>query len=124
MLIALLTVWLLGGGSTGFYVDLPIYQARAETAIVDKQRAQRADDIFNALIAESETTRETALELAEQLAEQVDSNEPSIAELSALQRQFTEAQVELSKSVIEQRFKLLEVMTEEEWAAVFNAPQD
>lgn len=124
MLIALLTVWLLGGGSTGFYVDLPLYQARAETAISDKQRAQRADDIFDALIAESETTRQTALELAEQLAEQVDRNEPSVEELGALQREFTDAQVALSKSMIEQRFKLLDVMTEEEWAAVFNAPQE
>ena len=120
MLIALLTVMLLGGGSYDLSTFIAEGQDNIESAVDDPQRRQTAMDILLAMedFMSSDNSETSALI---ERTQQAFSEEKvwSAEELDAL---FTEARTlkaERAERFIELRLELKATLTSEEWAEVF-----
>ena len=120
MLIALLTVMLLGGGSYDLSTFIAEGQDNIESAVDDPQRRQTALDILLAMedFMSSDNSETTALIARTQQAfseEKVWSAE----ELDALFAEARSLKTERAERFIELRLELKAALTSEEWAEVF-----
>ena len=120
MLIALLTVMLLGGGSYDLSTFIAEGQDNIESAVDDPQRRQTALDILLAMedFMSSDNSETTALIARTQQAfseEKVWSAE----ELDALFAEARSLKTERAERFIELRLELKAALTGEEWAEVF-----
>ena len=120
MLIALLTVMLLGGGSYDLSTFIAEGQDNIESAVDDPQRRQTALDILLAMedFMSSDNSETTALIARTQQAfseEKVWSAE----ELDALFAEARTLKAERAERFIELRLELKAALTSEEWAEVF-----
>ena len=120
MLIALLTVMLLGGGSYDLSTFIAEGQDNIESAVDDPQRRQTAMDILLAMedFMSSDNSETTALIARTQQAfseEKVWSAE----ELDALFAEARSLKTERAERFIKLRLELKAALTSEEWAEVF-----
>ena len=120
MLIALLTVMLLGGGSYDLSTFIAEGQDNIESAVDDPQRRQTAMDILLAMedFMSSDNSETTALIARTQQAfseEKVWSAE----ELDALFAEARSLKAERAERFIELRLELKAALTGEEWAEAF-----
>ena len=120
MLIALLTVMLLGGGSYDLSTFIAEGQDNIESAVEDPQRRQTAMDILLAMedFMSSDNSETTALIARTQQAfseEKVWSAE----ELDALFAEARSLKTERAERFIKLRLELKAALTGEEWAEVF-----
>ena len=120
MLIALLTVMLLGGGSYDLSTFIAEGQDNIESAVDDPQRRQTALDILLAMedFMSSDNSETTALIARTQQAfseEKVWSAE----ELDALFAEARTLKTERAERFIKLRLELKAALTGEEWAEVF-----
>jgi len=120
MLIALLTVMLLGGGSYDLSTFIAEGQDNIESAVDDPQRRQTALDILLAMedFMSSDNSETSALIARTQQAfseEKVWSAE----ELDALFAEARTLKAERAERFIELRLELKAALTSEEWAEVF-----
>jgi hypothetical protein len=120
MLIALLTVMLLGGGSYDLSTFIAEGQDNIESAVDDPQRRQTAMDILLAMedFMSSDNSETTALIARTQQAfseEKVWSAE----ELDALFAEARSLKTERAERFIKLRLELKAALTGEEWAEVF-----
>ena len=120
MLIALLTVILLGGGSYDLSTFIAEGQDNIESAVDDPQRRQTALDILLAMedFMSSDNSETTALIARTQQAfseEKVWSAE----ELDALFAEARSLKTERAERFIKLRLELKAALTGEEWAEVF-----
>ena len=120
MLIALLTVMLLGGGSYDLSTFIAEGQDNIESAVDDPQRRQTALDILLAMedFMSSDNSETTALIARTQQAfseEKVWSAE----ELDALFAEARSLKTERAERFIKLRLELKAALTGEEWAEVF-----
>jgi len=120
MLIALLTVMLLGGGSYDLSTFIAEGQDNIESAVDDPQRRQTAMDILLAMedFMSSDISETTALIARTQQAfseEKVWSAE----ELDALFAEARSLKTERAERFIKLRLELKAALTGEEWAEVF-----
>jgi hypothetical protein len=120
MLIALLTVMLLGGGSYDLSTFIAEGQDNIESAVDDPQRRQTALDILLAMedFLSSDNSETTALIARTQQAfseEKVWSAE----ELDALFAEARSLKTERAERFIKLRLELKAALTGEEWAEVF-----
>jgi len=120
MLIALLTVMLLGGGSYDLSTFIAEGQDNIESAVDDPQRRQTATDILLAMedFMSSDNSETTALIARTQQAfseEKVWSAE----ELDALFAEARSLKTERAERFIKLRLELKAALTGEEWAEVF-----
>ena len=120
MLIALLTVMLLGGGSYDLSTFIAEGQDNIESAVDDPQRRQTAMDILLAMedFMSSDNSETTALIARTQQAfseEKVWSAE----ELDALFAEARSLKTERAERFIKLRLELKAALTGEEWAEAF-----
>ena len=120
MLIALLTVMLLGGGSYDLSTFIAEGQDNIESAVDDPQRRQTAMDILLAMedfmsLDHSETTALSARTQQAFSEEKVWSAE----ELDALFAEARSLKAERAERFIELRLELKAALTGEEWAEAF-----
>ena len=120
MLIALLTVMLLGGGSYDLSTFIAEGQDNIESAVDDPQRRQTAMEILLAMedFMSSDISETTALIARTQQAfseEKVWSAE----ELDALFAEARSLKTERAERFIKLRLELKAALTGEEWAEVF-----
>ena len=120
MLIALLTVMLLGGGSYDLSTFIAEGQDNIESAVDDPQRRQTAMDILLAMedFMSSDNSETTALIARTQQAfseEKVWSAE----ELDALFAEARSLKTERAERFIKLRLELKAALTSEEWAELF-----
>jgi len=120
MLIALLTVMLLGGGSYDLSTFIAEGQDNIESAVDDPQRRQTAMDILLAMedFMSSDNSETSALIARTQQAfseEKVWSAE----ELDALFAEARSLKTERAERFIKLRLELKAALTGEEWAEVF-----
>ena len=120
MLIALLTVMLLGGGSYDLSTFIAEGHDNIESAVDDPQRRQTAMDILLAMedFMSSDNSETTALIARTQQAfseEKVWSAE----ELDALFAEARSLKTERAERFIKLRLELKAALTGEEWAEVF-----
>ena len=120
MLIALLTVMLLGGGSYDLSTFIAEGQDNIESAVDDPQRRQTAMDILLAMedFMSSDNSETTALI---ERTQQAFSEEKvwSAEELDALFAEARSLKAERAERFIELRLELKAALTGEEWAEVF-----
>jgi len=120
MLIALLTVMLLGGGSYDLSTFIAEGQDNIESAVDDPQRRQTALDILLAMedFMSSDNSETSALI---ERTQQAFSEEKvwSAEELDALFAEARTLKAERAERFIELRLKLKAALTSEEWAEVF-----
>ena len=120
MLIALLTVMLLGGGSYDLSTFIAEGQDNIESAVDDPQRRQTALDILLAMEDfMSSGNSETSALIAR--TQQAFSEEKvwSAEELDALFAEARTLKAERAERFIELRLELKAALTSEEWAEVF-----
>ena len=120
MLIALLTVMLLGGGSYDLSTFIAEGQDNIESAVDDPQRRQTALDILLAMedFMSSDNSETTALI---ERTQQAFSEEKvwSAEELDALFAEARTLKAERAERFIELRLELKAALTSEGWAEVF-----
>ena len=120
MLIALLTVILLGGGSYDLSTFIAEGQDNIESAVDDPQRRQTALDILLAMedFMSSDNSETSALI---ERTQQAFSEEKvwSAEELDALFAEARTLKAERAERFIELRLELKAALTSEEWAEVF-----
>lgn len=120
MLIALLTVMLLGGGSYDLSTFIAEGQDNIESAVDDPQRRQTAMDILLAMedFMSSDNSETSALI---ERAQQAFSEEKvwSAEELDALFAEARSLKTERAERFIKLRLELKAALTGEEWAEVF-----
>ena len=120
MLIALLTVMLLGGGSYDLSTFIAEGQDNIESAVEDPQRRQTAMDILLAMedLMSSDNSETTALI---ERTQQAFSEEKvwSAEELDALFAEARSLKAERAERFIELRLELKAALTGEEWAEAF-----
>jgi hypothetical protein len=120
MLIALLTVMLLGGGSYDLSAFIAEGQDNIESAVDDPQRRQTAKDILLAMedFMSSDNSETTALI---ERTQQAFSEEKvwSAEELDALFAEARSLKAERAERFIELRLELKAALTGEEWAETF-----
>ena len=120
MLIALLTVMLLGGGSYDLSAFIAEGQDNIESAVDDPQRRQTALDILLAMedFMSSDNSETTALI---ERTQQAFSEEKvwSAEELDALFAEARSLKAERAERFIELRLELKAALTGEEWAEAF-----
>jgi hypothetical protein len=120
MLIALLTVMLLGGGSYDLSAFIAEGQDNIESAVEDPQRRQTAKDILLAMedFMSSDNSETTALI---ERTQQAFSEEKvwSAEELDALFAEARSLKAERAERFIELRLELKAALTGEEWAEAF-----
>ena len=122
MLIALLTVMLLGGGSYDVSTFIAEGQDNIESAVDDPQRRQTAMDILLAMedFMSSDNSETSALI---ERTQQAFSEEKvwSAEELDALFAEARSLKTERAERFIKLRLELKAALTGEEWAEVFRA---
>ena len=120
MLIALLTVMLLGGGSYELSTFIAEGQDNIESAVDDPQRRQTALDILLAMedFLSSDNSETSALI---ERTQQAFSEEKvwSAEELDALFAEARSLKAERAERFIELRLELKAALTGEEWAEAF-----
>ena len=120
MLIALLTVMLLGGGSYDLSAFIAEGQDNIESAVEDPQRRQTAMDTLLAMedFMSSDNSESTALI---ERTQQAFSEEKvwSAEELDALFAEARSLKAERAERFIELRLELKAALTGEEWAEAF-----
>ena len=120
MLIALLTVMLLGGSSYDLSAFIAEGQDNIESAVEDPQRRQTAMDILLAMedFMSSDNSETTALI---ERTQQAFSEEKvwSAEELDALFAEARSLKAERAERFIELRLELKAALTGEEWAETF-----
>ena len=120
MLIALLTLMLLGGGTYDLSTFIAEGQENIESAVEDPQRRQSALDI----LAEMEQTMVAGRSDTTALIErtQADFTETKVWSAEELDTLFAEARAlraERARQFIELRLKLREPLNDSEWASAF-----
>ena len=120
MLIALLTLMLLGGDSYDITEFIAEGQSNMAVAIEDPQRSQTALDI----LAEMEQTMaadkaDTTALIARTQADFTQEKVWSAEELDALFSEARELRAERARHFIELRLKLRAALNDSEWAAAF-----
>ena len=120
MLIAMLTVMLLGGGSYDLSTFIAEGQENVETAVEDPERRQSALDILAAMEESmgSDNGETTALIERTQRAFSEDKVW-SAEELDALFAEARSLRANRAERFIELRLKLKATLTSEEWAEAF-----
>jgi hypothetical protein len=120
MLIALLTLMLLGGGSYDLSTFIAKGQENIESAVEDPKRRRSALDILAALEKSMASHSDETTALIERT--QKAFSEEKVWSAGELDQLFAEARLlkaDQAQRFIELRLELKEALTGEEWAAAF-----
>ena len=120
MLIALLTVMLLGGGSYDLSTFIAEGQENIGSAVEDPERRQSALDILAAMEKSMASHSDETTALIERT--QKAFSEEKVWSAEELDQPFAEARLlkaDQAQRFIELRLELKEALTGEEWAAAF-----
>jgi hypothetical protein len=120
MLIALLTVMLLGGGSYDLSTFIAEGQENIESAVENPERRQSALDILAAMEEAMAPDNSKTIALIERT--QRAFSEDKVWSAGELDQLFAEARLlkaDQAQRFIELRLELKEALTGEEWAAAF-----
>ena len=123
MLIAMLTVFLLGGGLMGGAMltsaDVDLIETRVELAVEDPARNAEALQVVAELRAEVEDFDQVFFESGEQLREIYRDHEAGSRQMLQTLEQLNLAWYASQSRGMVMRDRLRESMTAEEWSAVF-----
>jgi hypothetical protein len=120
MLIALLTLMLLGGGSYDLSTFIAQGQENIESAVEDPQRRQSALDILAAMEESMASDNSETTTLIERTQQAFSKDKVwSAEELDALFSEARSFRADRAERFIELRLELKTALTSEEWAETF-----
>jgi hypothetical protein len=120
MLIALLTLMLLGGGSYDLSTFIAEGQENIESAVEDPQRRQSALDILAAMEESMASDNSETTTLIERTQQAFSKDKVwSAEELDALFSEARSSRADRAERFIELRLELKTALTSEEWAETF-----
>jgi hypothetical protein len=120
MLIALLTLMLLGGGSYDLSTFIAEGQENIESAVEDPQRRQSALDILAAMEESMASDNSETTTLIERTQQAFSKDKVwSAEELDALFSEARSFRADRAERFIELRLELKTALTSEEWAETF-----
>ncbi|GEM_PF-4851067 len=125
MLIALLTMYLYGGGTPMTDLDFIVDSRIAvESVVTDEQRQRKALDVLDAVelaVTEHEARKVAILQHLEGLLSDYNSSED---QFSTTWNDFYTDVHESDEAFIELRFALRDILTEDEWQRIFNSEEN
>jgi len=117
MIVALLTVLFLGGGS--FLLEsIDVYQERSEEIITEQERLAPIEEIFDRMAESSKQRDEDAQQVTEQVADILDER-GSVEQLDAVWEQHWQYMDSFYNGAADQLTDLKAHLTEEEWERIF-----
>lgn len=123
MLIALYTIFVLGGGGTfGPMVFIDEALDNTKIAIVDDDRRKEAIVTLKTMKSRTKQHTKAVKGLSKEMDSSVSEHEFADDEIEAVWDRFFDLNSEYSKDIVEIRFQLRDQVTREEWEAMFPAP--
>ena len=124
MIVALLTLLLLGGGSTYLLETIDFYQDRAEDVIPEGDRQKQAKAVFDAMEDSTDRRHDMIEDVAEQLDKLLQDKDVADADLDAVLEQYRDGIVTYYEEMLDHRFELKDHVTREEWQQIFSTSPD
>lgn len=122
MIAALLAVLFLGGSSFFALEAIDVYQDRAKDAIVDVDRRSQADDIFDQMKDAADSVSDAAKVAIDKLDDLASAKDVDRPDVDAAVADYWKQLQDGHRSLIDNRFELKEVVTRDEWEAIFGNP--
>ena len=122
MLAALITLLLLGGGSTGLASAIADTQKDIKQVVVDESRRNDALTIVKNLKARSKTYEKSLKSGWKQTRTALAGAGASEADVDAAWKQLYQTRQDFERDVIDARFELRELVARDEWQQLFARP--
>ena len=124
MLIALYTIFFLGGGGTFGPMDF-IDEAldNTKSAIVDDDRRKEATASLKTMKARTKQHKKAIKGLSKELGSSMSEHEVANEEIDAFWDHFFDLNSEYTRDIVEIRFELRDQVTREEWELMFPASE-
>ena len=120
MIVALLTILFLGGGSTTAFLD---YIADSKDAVkivmVKDERQKEVLNILKLVEKRSNGHNKQVKKTIKDLGKQIEGREANTAAIAAISDRYFEDLESYSSDILDLRFKLKELVSREEWAQLF-----
>lgn len=121
MIVALMTLLLLGGGTTYLLETIDFYEDRMEDVIPEGERRNQAEAAFDAMEDSADRRHDAVGDVADQLAKLLQDTDVADADLEPVLAQYRDAIATYYREMIDHRFELKEHVTREEWQQIFSA---
>lgn len=119
MLVALITILLLGGGTSTFLDYIADSKDAVKTVMIKDRGQQEALDILKAMKKRSNSHNKQIRKTIKELGKHLEGRDDNAAEIAAIGDRHFE-NIELYNSdILDLRFELKEHVTREEWAQIF-----
>lgn len=120
MIVALMTLLLLGGGTTYLLESIDFYQDRMEDLIPVGERRNQAEAVFDAMEDSTDRRHDAVEDVADQLGKLLQDTDVADADLEAALAQYRDAVATYYREMVDHRFELKDHVTREEWQQVFS----
>jgi len=121
MLIALLTILFLGGGTTGVLSFLGDTEDAVKSVVVDDDRRKQARATISAMEKRTKNHDKAFRSLIKQLKKEMRDHADNESDLDQMWEQRFELANDYNADMVDYRFELREQLTREEWEQVFAA---
>ena len=120
MFVALFALLFLGGGGSSILLDnIDMYEDRAKTVIIEKDRLHDAENVLKSVEKRTEKQGKDLSNTLEQLGDLLEDSKATDQQLDAVWDQFLQEVSVYQHDIIDLRFELKRHVNQEEWAAIF-----
>jgi len=119
MLIALITIFFLGGSSFGPMLYIDEARDNAKSAIIDADQRKLVRDDLKSMKSRAKQYTKSVKDLTKDLQKEFVEHEVDEADLDVYWDQIFALNASLSEDVIDMRFALRDKVSCEEWSALF-----
>ena len=124
MIAALIAVLFLGGSSY-FLVDMTeAYQDRADDVIVDVDRREQVDEVFDQLADSAKSQQDKAKDALDRLADLAEQRSVGETETRAAVADYWVGMISVHNQIIEARSEIKKHVSREEWEGIFKSSPD
>jgi RNA binding exosome subunit len=121
MLIALITIFLLGGGSSTFLDFVADSQDAVKTVMVKGDRQKEALAVLKEMKESTNAHDKQNRKLKKAIGEAIEDREDGTGNLAIIFDQHYENLGQYTSDILDLRFELRELLTQEEWEQIFPA---
>ena len=119
MLIALFTILILGGGSTGLLDYIADTQDSVKIVMVKDERQKEALTTLKAMKKRANARNKQARNTAKSLDKMFRNHDTTAADIDAIWAEHFAGRDQYNHDMLDLRFELKEYITREEWEAIF-----
>ena len=119
MLVALLAILFLGGGTSAFLEHIAESEESIKTVLVNDDRQKQALNTLAAMKERTEIHNKQIKKTIKELDDLLEGRTVNNTEIAAIGGHHFESLESYSSDILDLRFELIEQLTREEWAEVF-----